>query len=362
LLLVVIIFPFQTFAQELHSEVQGVWHAEVKRVVELPSRLIPGTDTPTEVQELHARILEGPREGETVVFENDFVQLAEGDYFFMNYLVDINGAELYSVREPNRLGFLLVLGALFAGAVVLFGGMPGARSLVALAISLSIIVLGLLPLLLAGYPPLPLSVVFGVGIVGLAMAITHGLSRPALAAFLGSGVAVCAAGVLGSIAVSAAKLSGFASDEAVFLNIGTAGVLDIEGLLLAAIIIGALGVLDDISITQASAAEEIYASRKGDISSRELYLRASRIGRAHIGAVVNTLALAYVGAALPLLLLFSLSELPWGMLINQEVLATEIVRTAVGSIALALAVPATTLLSVYLIRRFPTWRPKHHAH
>lgn len=365
LLLTFLVFfalPPDLHAQELHNDIQGVWHARVIETQTLPEQEILGTQVVVPVQYVTAEILEGERQGERVTFLNDYIQLEAGDLFFMNYLVEIDGREFYSVREPDRLNFLLLLGILFAGAIALLGGIPGLRSLVALAVAFALIIFGLLPLLLAGYPPLPISIAFAIGIVGLTMAITHGFSRPAVAAFIGSMTAVLAAGILAEFAVGAARLSGFASDEAVYLNLSTLGTLDISGLLLSAILIGALGVLDDIAITQAAAVEEINAARGGKISPRELYRRANRIGREHIGAVVNTLALAYVGASLPLLLLFSLSDVPVLTLINQEIFATEIVRTVVGSIALAIAVPATTLVSVWFLKRFPAWRPKRHLH
>jgi hypothetical protein len=140
-LLAVFLFfsPLFSHAQELHSEVQGVWHATVITVEPLPPRLIPGTDTETPTQRLTAEILEGPRQGERVAFENDFVMLSEGDTFFMNYLVDINGAEFYSVRDPDRLPFLALLTLLFAAVVAILGGKPGLRSLAALALSLLLI-------------------------------------------------------------------------------------------------------------------------------------------------------------------------------------------------------------------------------
>jgi uncharacterized membrane protein len=147
-----------------------------------------------------------------------------------------------------------------------------------------------------------------------------------------------------------AKLSGFSSDESIYLNFNTQGAIDFQGLLLGAIIIGVIGIIDDIAITQASVVAQL-RSLKEKMNSREVFLRAMKVGRDHMGAVVNSLVLAYTGAALPLLLLVYSSDIPAVELLNQETIATEIVRTLVGSIGLVLAVPITTIISVILIKK-----------
>lgn len=177
-------------------------------------------------------------------------------------------------------------------------------------------------------------------------------------AFTGTVMAVILTGVLAYLGVELASLSGFASDEAVYLNFNTRGTLDFAGLLLGGIMIGVLGVLDDITITQAAIVSELYNSAS-HLSRKEVYMKAIRVGKEHVGALVNTLALAYTGASLPLLLLFSTSDSSMGSIINQEIFATEIIRTTVGSIGLVLTVPITTLLAVYLLKGY---KGKHHAH
>ncbi len=141
-------------------------------------------------------------------------------------------------------------------------------------------------------------------------------------------------------------MTGYGNDASVYLNFATRGELDLAGLLLGSIIIGVLGVLDDISITQASVVRELRAANKS-LSASELYRRAVRVGRDHVGSLVNTLALAYVGAALPLVLLFSTSSAPLYFTLNQEVVAAELARILVGSIGLILTVPITTLIAAW---------------
>jgi uncharacterized membrane protein len=172
-------------------------------------------------------------------------------------------------------------------------------------------------------------------------------------------LAVFITSVLAIVAVLQTSLTGFVSDESVFLNFATSGTLDFTGLLLGAIIIGVLGVLDDIAVTQAAVVTELYQSNK-DLTARMVYQKAIRVGREHVGALVNTLVLAYVGASLPLLMYFHLSPLNFWSLVNSELFATEIIRAIVGSIGLILTVPIVTGLAVYFLRDYV---PKHgHSH
>jgi uncharacterized membrane protein len=162
---------------------------------------------------------------------------------------------------------------------------------------------------------------------------------------------------LGEFFVSFAQLTGFADDTTTILNLTTGGTLNMHGLLLSAMIIGILGIVDDLAVTQVASVAELHRANSA-LSRKELYKRAMRIGREHFGAVVNTLFLAYAGAALPLLLLFALSpSSPW-MLVNSEIIAIEIVRASVGGVALALVLPIATFLGVVSL----SWPGKKEDH
>lgn len=337
-------------AQEpvLHEPLQGTWRAVVVSVESSEDREIAGTDATSVYQTLRAEILEGDKKGEVVVVENDYLLLEEGDTFFMNYLISFEGQEVYTVQEPDRRMVLLMLGGLFVFVAILFGGFSAFRALVALGISFFFIIYGLLPSILAGYSPLTMALVFAVIIVGTAMLITHGFNRRTLAAFLGSASTVVVAVFLAEIAVSWTRLSGFISDETTILNIATEGSLNFAGIFLGAVVIGLLGLLDDIAITQATAVEELYHTDMAQ-SRRVVFTKALRIGREHLAAVINTLALAYAGASLPLLLYFSLSDVSPMMILNKEIFAAEIVRTVVGGIGLILTVPIATFTAVILL-------------
>lgn len=322
----------------------------IVEVVDSQERPIPGSQTEALYQELRIQILEGAQAGDVVHLETDFPGIEEGDTVYLNAFTSPQGEVLYDVAGIDRRIPIFILMGLFIGAVILFGGWQGARSLLALVASFLVLVYVLVPGLLAGWNPLVASaLVAGVVLFG-AIFLTHGFTRQSVAAYGGTMLAIALTGLLAHLAVSATRLSGFASEEAVFLNFNTQGSLDFVGLLLGAIIIGALGVLDDIAITQAAVVRELHESNAA-LRARELYLRALRVGREHIGALVNTLALAYTGAALPLLLLFSTSSYQLDAVLSMEVVATEIVRIVIGSIGLIMTVPLVTALAVWLIGR-----------
>jgi len=338
-------FAHALYAQELHQENRGVFRAEVTEIKKTESRIIPGTQTPTTIQTLEARILEGEQKGRIITVENDFLTLEEGDRFFLNYLVTIDNEGIYIVGEADRTQALYFFVGLFALAVILFGGLKGVRSLLSLAISFGILFYFLLPALLSGVSPLLASTGYSILILTVAIFLTHGFKRVSLSALLGTILTIGFTTLLASLAVKATRLTGFSDDASTYLNLGTRGILDFQGLLLGAIIIGVLGVLDDIAITQAVTVHELRRAAP-DLSKYELFMRAYRMGREHIAALINTLALAYTSVALPLLLLFMGAEAPFTQLINREIFATEIIRTIVGSVGIILAVPITTIFAV----------------
>lgn len=347
-LLVGLMLPLAASAQELHNHDRGIYRAKVVEVLSEERGRIPGTDIEQTYQTIRAELLEGPQRGAVVTIQNDYLQLSVGDRFYANHAVLLDGSDQYGVIGVDRLHSLYLLAAFFVLAVVLFGGWQGVRSLIALAGSFAAILYVLIPGLLAGYSPLLLSFAVAAIILAAAIFFTHGINRESTIAFSGTMLAVLCTGLFAVIAVSLTQLTGFAAEESVYLNINTGGTLDFTGLLLGAIIIGVLGVLDDIAITQAAIVGELYNS-KPNMSKFEAYRRAIRVGREHVGALVNTLVLAYTGAALPLLLLFRVSDAHATSVLNMEVVATELVRTIIGSIGLILAVPLVTALAVWFL-------------
>lgn len=362
LILAIVFLPQIISAQEIYEEFQGVWRAEVLEITEQGQKSIPGTDLDTKFQNIKAEILEGELKGKIVEIENDFIILEEGQKFYLNYLRTINGDEIYSVRDIDRRVILFWMMVLFAAVVLFFGRWQGFRSLMSLAGSFLVIIFILLPLLIKGFDPIITSISIGSLILAVAIFFTHGFNMKSLVAFSGTVISICITGILAFISIKVLNLSGFFSDETVYLNFGTKGALDFEGLLLGGIIIGVLGVLDDVAITQVAVVSELKKAAE-NISNKDLYKKALNVGHEHISALVNTIVLAYAGVSLPLLLWFSKSDSSFGKIINNEVFATEITRTIVGSIGLILTVPITTFLAVLFVDKYKNIKDKHnHTH
>lgn len=348
-------------AQELHNDYQGTWHGKVVEVIKTDLQLIPGTNTEQSYQTIKAEVLDGPKEGEVITIENDYFNLDTGDKFYFNYNVYIDGSEDYGVVNIDRRGPLVFLIFIFMAAVILLGGWQGVRSLGALGASFFAIFYILMPGILSGYNPLLVSVFIAAGILFGAIFFTHGFNRESVVAYSGTMIAVGLTSLFAIFAVSITSLTGFAAEAATYLNFSTEGTLDFTALLLGAMIIGVLGVLDDIAVTQAAVVTELFNGNLA-ISRREVYARAMRVGREHVGALVNTLVLAYTGAALPLLLHTYISASNVSSAINTELFATEIVRTIVGSIGLILAVPIVTLLAVWYLKGYTSKHTHSHSH
>ena len=340
------------YAQELIQDKTEVVKAEVIEVLNQEKGEILGTDIQNTSQTITVKILEGEQDGKIITIENDYILLEKGDKFFLYHSIDgIDGRETYSVRDIDRRPVILFFIALFIAIVLFFSGKQGLRSLLGLAGSFFVILYVLIPSLLAGYPPILTSILVATIILFLAIYFTHGFNRVSTVAFTGTVLAVILTGILAYIGVTLARFTGFATEEAFYLNLNTKGALDFTGLLLGGIMIGVLGVLDDIAVTQAAVVRELYSSAS-HLSRKEVYKKALGVGKEHVGALVNTLALAYTGASLPLLLLFSSASSTGFSIINQEIFATEIIRTIVGSIGLILTVPITTLLAVYMLKGY----------
>jgi uncharacterized membrane protein len=253
------------------------------------------------------------------------------------------------IAEPWRVPILGIVAAAFAAAVIVVGGWRGARSLVALALTLTVVVKLVVPLLLRGFDPVLLAVAGGAAVTVVTLLLTEGSSRVTWSAVLGTVVALGLTAVLAAGFTAAASFTALQGNEEIGFLIPLVGErIDLQGILLAATVFGALGVLDDVTITQAAAVEQLHRSRP-EGERRAVIGRAMRVGRAHIAATVNTLVLAYLGASLPLLLLFALSGESTLTILNGEIVAVEVVRALVGSIGIVAAVPITTLVAAWLI-------------
>lgn len=240
------------------------------------------------------------------------------------------------------------LAAAFALAVIAFGRWRGVAALGGLGVTFAVLVLFVVPAILAGEPPTLVAIVGSSAIMLTVLYLTHGISLSTTVAVIGTLAALTLTGVLSAASVAALNLTGV-SDDISFLVGGSLGV-DTQGLLLAGIVIGALGVLDDVTVTQGVAVTEI-AEANPAYGFGALYRAGSRVGRSHIASVVNTIVLAYAGSSLPLLVLVIADNGSLGSVVTNQVIAQEIVRTVVGTIGLVAAVPITTALAAVVAGR-----------
>ncbi len=312
-----------------------------------------------------ARLETGPDQGVTVslpVGSGPLVpDLEPGDEVRVSKAITPPGAPVpegqapgpqYNLTDFERRMPMLWLALIFVAMVIFFGRLRGALSLVGLAASLLVVVFFIVPAILAGEEPLTVAIVGSMAVMLLTISLAHGLGPKSLAAMLGTTASLVLVAALALLFTNLTHLTGLAGgDESALVQLGSADI-SFEGLLLAGMIIGALGVLDDVTVSQAST---VLALRSANprLHFGELYGRAIDVGRDHVSATVNTLVLAYVGTSLPVLLIFGSGGLGFFDAVNVELVAQAVVGTLVGSIGLVAAVPITTALAAALATRVP---------
>lgn len=302
-------------------------------------------------------ILEGPYEGIPMEIDYGRRQIRPDDYLLApgdTILVSItktpdNVVNAY-FADYVRTTPILWLTAIFAIAIIVISQWKGVRALLSMAFSLYIIIGYIIPHILVGEDPLKISIIGSIILLGVSLYLTYGWTLKTHAAVISMVVVLLLTGALSGLFVVFAKLNGSGDENVMFLMQLMESRINLRGLLLGGMIIGALGVLDDLVTTQASAVFELHHANP-NLGFRGLYNAAMRIGQDHVAATVNTLVLAYAGASLPMLLMFSLGQGDYGYLVNFSFIAEEIVRTLVGSLGLVAAVPITTTIAIFLARR-----------
>ncbi len=254
----------------------------------------------------------------------------------------------YQFVDYDRSTLLWGVAALFALAVVGFGRLRGLAALAGLVASVGIIIWYIIPAIVGGRDPVLVAMIGAVTVGLAALYLAHGFNDLTHAAMIGTVGALALTTALSAITVSLARFTGFVDDDS--FTIALAGIGDVKGLVLAGIVLGSLGALDDVTVTQASTVWELRRAAP-HLDTADLFRSGLRVGRDHIASTVNTLLLAYAGASMPLLLRLAVSRQPFGAVINSEAVATEVVRTLVGSIGLVAAVPLTTWLAAHLAGR-----------
>jgi uncharacterized membrane protein len=326
---------------------EDVVRAEVTAADIEPCSYDPGLDC----RSYEFTLIEEPL-GETVFLEfpdeSGQPDLAEGATVFLFEAVFEEGIVEYQYADQDRGIVLIALSLLFAAAVIGLGRLRGLAALVGLVLSVATLIWFILPAIISGEDAMLVALVGGGAIALISLYLAHGYNPLTHVAALGAFSALILTTALSWLALAVANFSGVATEEAFFLL--ALPDFDLSGLLLAGIVLGAIGALDDVTVTQASAVWEVHGANPS-LESSDLYASGLRVGRDHIVSTVNTLLLAYAGASLPLLILFTLAGQSLGFVASSEIVALEIVRTLVGSIGLVAAVPMTTWLSSRVVKR-----------
>lgn len=323
----------------------------------LEEGLIQLGDVEQEYQVLSVEILEGDLEGVELTVEYgknqlrpEGLNLKPGDRIILNLLRGQDNVLRTQFLDFERTRPLLILFGTFVFFSVLISGWKGVRGLLGMGISIAVIIFYIIPQILNGKDPVLISVSGAFFLLAATLYLVYGWTLKTHAAVLGTLSSLILTAVLAHYFVGLTRLTGFGNEDALFLVQQSSGGINMQGLVLGGMLIGALGVLDDLVITQASVVFELW-SLDSEQPLKELFRRSMRVGQDHVAATVNTLVLAYAGAALPMFLLFSISGAQLSYLLNLEYVTEEVVRTMVGSLGLIAAVPLTTLLACLVAKR-----------
>jgi uncharacterized membrane protein len=359
----VALWPGNTTVAAPPSQAGAIERADVIRVTKGGGcEQLAGPNCRIAVIELRSGPSRGERATLTLSGDRFAPPIKAGDHILVTRNAP-GGPDRYAFSDFQRTTPLLALALVFAALVVLLGRWHGVRALAGLAVSLGIVVEFLAPAILRGSPLVLTALVGALAVMVVTIVLSHGVGLKSIAAVLGTAGALLLTTVLAMVAVRGTDITGFSDEQAVLLLAGTKGGLSLQALVVAGMVIGALGVLDDVTVSQAST---VLALRRANpaLGFARLFGEALAVGRDHLGATVNTLVLAYAGAALPVLLIFNTSHTPFADAVNREPVAAQIVAMLVGSIGLIAAVPLTTAIAALLASRMPADAvpEEHHGH
>lgn len=364
--------PAGVFAEEtgtVYSEDRSFYFGRVTIIFSEAERSEFGMEEM--IQRINVHMTTGPDDGTdqlieyvTTTSQFEHQKLEVGDTVIMTRDT-VTGSNAYLVIDTFRIPGVLTVFGVFVVLAMIFAGIRGVTSLFGLAASLAVLAFGVVPAIMNGGNPFVVCIVGAAVIAIVSILLAHGFNRRSATALVATLLTLVGGVVFSLIAVVLAKLSGSGTEEAMYLQIGALPSLDLRGLLLGGMIIGMLGVLDDVTTAQVAAVEQIGIADR-TLSAKELYQRGLRVGREHIAALVNTLALAYAGASFPLFLLFSIQGGPplW-VVLNAEYVMEEVVRALVGGASLIIAVPISTALAAYYVANCPadiSTKPVGHHH
>lgn len=336
--------------------------ATITKIIESGERQQDGQVLP--FQTLEVLLTSGPDAGQTrtlvreSTLQSPLTLYAAGDKVWLDQTVQLESGETLTtnpnaptaliIADYNRQEPLLVLALLFAVLVMAVARWRGFWSLIALACSFLIITFITLPLIMASWNPILVSTLTAALILPINFYLSHGWELKTHIAIGSTIIALIITSLLANVFIQAAHLTGFASEEISFLMVEKGNSINFQSLILAAVIVGALGILDDVTVSQTSVVFELKKANQ-KFGWQELYSRGMRIGQDHISSMVNTMILVYAGAALPLLLMFHNNPRPLAETLSLEIMAEEIIKTLTGSIGLILAAPLTTFAAALLL-------------
>jgi uncharacterized membrane protein len=332
-----------------------VFRAKIITILEEGEKeLDPGTKQP--YQKLEVEILNGADKGKHVSVDNggsfvigQYQSFKKGDVVVLTKPASSPKKDFYYITDNYRINRLILITLLFFALATLFGKKRGLTAIVGLVFSVLVIFYFIVPRILHGSDPLVITLIGSVVIMIFSLYLAHGFNKRTSIALIAGIITLGLTLLLDILFVYLTYLSGSGTEEAFYLQLDNEN-LDLKGLFLSGILIGVLGVLDDVTTAQAATIEELH-DVDPTLSFSELYRRGLSVGKEHIASLINTLVLAYVGVSFPLILLYTITKtVPTWVIINSNFIAEEIVRTVVGSSALVLAVPITTGLAAYYFR------------
>ena len=354
IIILILLSPF-SFADDnqLNIPSDEFYKANVVKILE--EKEVDGYDGEKDLyQKVAIEITSGEEDGKKLLIEHgkgfhiqDSQIVKEGETVSIVKSYGIESEPHYYIGEKYRLNSVFYIFLFFLAAVYLVARKKGLFAVLGLFFSVLILIKWVIPQIAAGHNALLISFIGAIVIAFVSIYLSHGFRKRTTIALISTIFTVFIALVLATIFVSMTNLFGIGSEDAFVLQIANIPNLNLKGLLLGGIIIGALGILDDVTTAQAAVVEEIHKANLS-LSFKELYKRAYSVGEEHIASMINTLALAYIGASFPMFLLFHLNKTqPLWVILNSESMVEEIVRTLVGSSALLLAVPISTFLAAY---------------
>ncbi len=354
--IILIFLSFSGFNYASASQI--IKKAEVLRILQEEKHERENGEIITQ-QNLELLLLEGEKRGEIInyygISEIDLISLNYyniGDKVYVMELIDSDNNTMYYVTDHVRNFGLWLLIVFFIFTLFIIGGKKSLKALLSLILSLFIIIKLLIPLILMGYNPLFVSLVISFLILFIIVYLTEGWKKTSHISVLSIAISLVFTAVLIIIFTYLLKISGASQEGIIYLVEASDKAINFKGLLLSAIIIGALGVINDMAVGQVASIEQLKIANP-KLTQKELYKAGIKIGRSHLGAITNTLFLAYIGAALPLVMLFTLGYGPFsglGQILNNEEIATEILRTLLGVVGICLVMPISTYLSVLFIK------------